>query len=171
MRASPVTIACISLVVLASYLSAVAFDCERPRAEPRRPGLVASASTGHGTMAGHAASPSHPAGAHEHGQAHASPGHAVHGAHHAAERHGADPHAPERASTRTPRSSLAVMVPTCSCGCSRTRALVGGSASRLGSVVPRIELASLPEAPRIDHATPYRARTLEVVRTRDRVPI
>lgn len=42
--------------------------------------------------------------------------------------------------------AIAEFKPTCQCGCSDTRSLVGGSAARLGSVVPGTVMARLLEA-------------------------
>jgi hypothetical protein len=78
---------------------------------------------------------------HSHGEDHASgdrtAGEHAHGASHAGD------HADE--TTVAARLGMAELKPTCGCGCGESRSRIGGNVSRLGSVIPGVEVARLSE--------------------------
>ena len=87
-------------------------------------------------MGQHAHSAEAPHG-HDPAGAGSNAGHAAHG-----DTHHAGPTEP-RLSAKKGQLELQ---PTCLCGCSETRSLIGGSASRLGAVVPGLSLVQLPDS-------------------------
>jgi len=61
--------------------------------------------------------------------------------------------------------------PTCRCGCSESRATVGGSVSRLGAAVPAVHLARLLEARSLDVCDLVLARACSPDPDREPIPI
>ena len=130
-RLSPQLRALVSCGLLASYLAAAFLDCE-----PIRPAI----GTGHAAPMAQAEPAANETG-HSHGEDHASgdrtAGEHAHGASHAGD------HADE--TTVAARQGVAELKPTCGCGCGESRSRIGGNVSRLGSVIPGVEVARLSE--------------------------
>lgn len=134
-----------------AYLVATLVPCGIPRLEAGH-AMPASGGAVHAradkTVASERSEATH--ADHDHGQAHAHGAHA-HGAHdhgapapaapqvHPAE-HADPPEAALASSSGSPDSALSFKAP-CVCGCSDTRANVGGGAARLGVAVPPSEVA------------------------------
>jgi hypothetical protein len=68
-------------------------------------------------------------------------------------------------------SKDAVLKATCSCGCAKTRARVGGNASRLGAAVPARFVASLLAAERSEGTPPGETLAPQSFSDREPVPI
>lgn len=161
----------ISALALAVYLAAVFLPCEPPdgfvapglassqafpvsghavaEAAPRRAGgpepMEHVGHSGHAAHAAHGGHGTHDAHAqHDAHSTHGMSGQAAHSADHAGHEM---PAAVEVEPAKRPRRlARSEMTAKCLCGCSDTRAFVGGGGARLGSVVPPAEVASLPEA-------------------------
>jgi hypothetical protein len=71
----------------------------------------------------------------------------------------------------TRMATTAEFKPTCLCGCNDTRSRVGGSAARLGSVVPGRVMARLLEAEAVVPAVRVLPRILDVHFEIDPIPI
>jgi len=83
---------------------------------------------------------------------------------------GTSPSPAAQAST-PPCHPQVVLVPTCLCGCSETRALVGGSLARLGATIPAVYVAALPAAVVIDGHPPVELAESAPFVVDDPVPI
>lgn len=149
--------ALVSCGLLASYLAAAFLDCD-----PIRPAMKMEHAA---PMA--QAEPSANETGHSHGEDHASgdrtAGEHAHGASHAGD------HADE--TTVVARRGVAELKPTCGCGCSESRSRIGGNVSRLGSVVPGVEVARLSELIPVHCAREREFSITNVFREIDPVPI
>ncbi len=157
-RHAPLTTAFVSLLVLVSYATAAFVDCERPTDDlvrevaHRSAAAARPASHGAHETSSHAArsvsrEPQSASADGVRGHAHAPTSEVGAGAHAA---HATRGHAPAAQGPAPSAASEVVIVPTCSCGCSETRALVGGSLARLGATIPAVYVAALPAAVVVD---------------------
>lgn len=156
-RISRPVCALVSCGLIASYLAAAFLDCE-----PIRP----AKGMGHAAPMAQAESTANETG-HSHGEDHASGNrnadeHA-HGASHAGD------HADE--TTVAAHLGMAELKPICGCGCGESRSRVGGNVSRLGSVIPGVEIAQLSEPIPVHRATERVFYPPNVFREIDPVPI
>ena len=149
--------ALVSCGLLASYLAAAFLDCE-----PIRPAMV----RGHAAPMAQAEPAANETG-HSHGEDHASgdrtAGEHAHGASHAGD------HADE--TTVVARRGVAELKPTCGCGCDESRSRIGGNVSRLGSVIPGVEVSRLFELISVHRAMEREFSLPNVFREIDPVPI
>lgn len=164
----------ISALVVIAYLSAAFIDCEgslilafdkpgvgepvhsMPVAMPVAKTMAKSMhgpahGRSHGPMSGSETQPTTDAGDHAHGMQHAHS------------------EAREPAPGSTDAAALELR-PKCVCGCSETRSTVGGSTSRLGSVIPAVHVARLIEAPSTVVTDRAADLVLEIYTDRDPIP-
>lgn len=182
-RHAPQTTALLSMLVLSSYLAAAFVDCEQPvdarvreasrlaalEADPERviaahPAPTMSHATSHAGHGGTHAETSHA----EHAATHNATTHAGHDGTHAATSHAGHERAPHvRVDAEPDRFVRAI----CVCGCSDTRARVGGNASRLGVTIADVYVARLLPATRQNGPGPARNAAPEAFFGLDPVPI
>jgi hypothetical protein len=142
------------------------------------PASAPSRSTSGASRAAHAP-PQHSS----HGSAHGStssvalaePAGHEHGSHHAPAASSAEP-VGERtdriAQSHAERGGCELeLKPTCRCGCSESRATVGGSVSRLGAAVPAVHVARLLEARSLEVCDRVLARACSPDPDREPIPI
>ena len=171
----------VSILVLTSYVAAAFVDCERPidsgllEAARLAAGMERSPHGSH-AMPGHGDHHARMQSGHGDHDAHAMPGHGDHDAHEMSghgeheEHAGMDP-APTARPVAPPCHPEAVLVPTCLCGCSETRGLVGGTLARLGATIPAVHVAALPAAVVIDGRSPIDLRLPAPFVVDDPIPI
>ena len=166
----------LSLLITFSYLGVCLVDCESwaGRPEPVEQSAQPHHRSAHGELrAPHHAEPSgHGVAPHHNeptGHAPGQPRHsdtAVHGHHHAQV-----DQATSNESTASSREGRLTMRPTCLCGCSETRSLAGGNASRVGVVVPGVSVAVLVVYPPMRGTTTQRVCWQEGFGPDDPIPI
>lgn len=153
--------ALVSFALLAIYLAAAFLDCE-----PIRPAMGTAMGTGHAAPMAQA-EPAANENGHSHGEDHASgdrnAGEHAHGASHAGD------HADE--TTVAAHLGMAELKPICGCGCGESRSRIGGNVSRLGSVIPGVEVARLSELIPVHCAMEREFYMPNVFREIDPVPI
>ncbi|MCR9095367.1 MAG: hypothetical protein NXI30_14195 [bacterium] len=191
-RHAPHTTVLVSVLVLTSYVAAAFVDCERPvdaglleaarlaagvDGSPHGPHAMsvhgdhhARPKSGHGdhdahAMSGHGDHDVHGMSGHGDHDVHAMSGHGDH-----AEHAGMDP-VPTARPVAPPCHPEAVLVPTCPCGCSETRGLVGGTLARLGVTIPAVHVAALPAEVVIDGRSPIDLRLPAPFVVDDPIPI
>lgn len=85
--------------------------------------------------------------------------------------HGASAESVRDAVSEVEVAGTAEFKPTCQCGCSDTRSLVGGNAARLGSVVPGAVMAGLLEMDLVAPEIRIPLRTFDIHFEIDPIPI